>query len=541
MGLGYTPLSHKFKLKPISRRALVQLKQQTYADHIRDQIGFDGEGDLTDFMVRRGGELLLGGRINLNELVREYGAPLEVVYTPQISTQITRMYAWAAEARQRSAYPGRFLYAYATKANFAAEVVQTALRAGAHYETSAAADLIIARNLFRQGFIPNDRLICCNGSKEPNYIAAIRDLRLDGCTGVTPILDDLDELEALLDTPAPLRFGVRERAAGNRDGRHPGNDRFGLTTDEIATVVQRIAQSQHQLVVYHAMIGSQIEDAEHFITTLRASVEAYCHLRRHVPSLRYFNFGGGMPTSGYQLGFRFDYEGFLTRLMATIAEVCAAHDLPPPDLIGEFGRYTVATHSLLLLEVGSVKAGQVDQPDWYLMNGSMMVSLPDALFVEGQEFVILPLDGWQHPLAAARLAGRRTCDSDDVYPRPECPPLLLPAGGSGMTLAICGIGAYQQMISGRGGVHHCLSPEPARLIFTEHEGRLVSRYVPQQDQATIMRLLGYQPRPMPHERSAALPVRGSAHALHSPQAVSLRRRLQQQRRARSLRGSVAGD
>ena len=170
-----------------------------------------------------------------------------------------------------------------------------------------------------------------------------------------------------------------------------------------------------------------------------------------------------------------------------------------------------------------------------------MVILPDALFVEGQEFVILPLDRWQHPLKPVRLAGRRTCDSDDVYPRPERPPLLLPAGGSGMTLAICGIGAYQQMISGRGGAHHCLSPEPARLIFTEHEGHLVSRYVPQQDQATIMRLLGYQPRLVPHERTTALPVRSAAHPLRSPQTVSLRRRLQQQRLARSLRESVAGD
>jgi arginine decarboxylase len=41
---------------------------------------------------------------------------------------------------------------------------------------------------------------------------------------------------------------------------------------------------------------------------------------------------------------------------------------------------------------------------------------------------------------------------------------------------------------------------------TEQAGRLVSRYVPQQDQATIMRLLGYQPQPvsMPSERPARL-------------------------------------
>jgi arginine decarboxylase len=521
------------------------LKQQSYADYIKGQFGFDGEGDLTDFMSRCGGDLLLGGRLNLSELARDYGAPLEVVYTPQISAQVARMYAWAEQARQRSDYPGQFLYAYATKANFAAEVVQTALEAGAHYETSAAADLIIAHSLFRQGLLDDERLICCNGSKEPNYIAAIRDLRLDGCTGVTPVLDDLDELEALLETPAPLQFGVRERAAGNRDGRHPGNDRFGLSSGEIDAVAERLAASPHQLVLYHAMIGSQVEDEQHFLAMLRDSVVAYCRLRRRVPSLRYFNFGGGMPTSGYRLGFSFDYAGFLSRLMATIGETCAAYDVPAPDLIGEFGRYTVANHSVLLLEVGAVKPGQPGQPDWYLVNGSMMVSLPDALLVEGQEFVILPLSGWDRPLAPVRLAGRRTCDSDDVYPRPEREPLMLPVGGAGMTLAICGVGAYQQMISGRGGAHHCLSPEPARLIVSEQGGRMVTRYVAQQDQATIMRLLGYQPRALPSERPLPLPTRAPARPLRIAPVIvgagGIARRRNHQRPPRLSREAAMGD
>lgn len=487
------------------------MKQQTYAEYMEERFGFAGQGALADFLTRSNGDLYLGGRVNLNELADSHGAPLEVVYTPQITAQVTRMQHWAEQARVQSAYPGRFLYAYATKANFAAEAVQTALEAGVHYETSAAADLIIAHSLFRQGVLPSDRLICCNGSKEPNYLRAIRDLRLAGCERVIPVLDDLDELDALLDTPAPLMFGVRERAAGNRDGRHPGNDRFGLTSAEIEQAATNIANSDHTLVLYHAMIGSQVEDEAHFLATLRQSVLNYCRLRQQVPTLRYFNFGGGVPTAGYTLGFSFDYAGFLAKLMATIRAVCAEHAVPAPDLIGEFGRYTVATHSVYLLEVGAVKAGQPGEPDWYLVNGSMMVALPDSILVDGQEFVIVPLNGWERPVQAVRLAGRRTCDSDDVYPRPERPPLMLPELGPGLVLAICGVGAYQQMISGRGGAHHCLSPEPERVIISEVAGRLVARHVPQQDQAQIMRLLGYQPQPLraplPFERPAPLPVR----------------------------------
>ncbi len=477
-------------------RDLVQLKTLTFADLINQQTGFAGEGRLTDFVSRYDGELYFGDRLNLNRLVRHQGAPLEVVYTPQITAQVQQMLTWAAQARIATEYPGAFHYAYATKANFAAEAVQTALAAGANYETSATADLIIAHGLWRQGILPAGRLICCNGSKEPAYRNAIRDLRLAGCETVIPVLDDLDELRDLITIPAPVQFGVRERAAGNRDGRHPGNDRFGLTMAEIEQAAALIEDSHHTLTLYHAMIGSQIEDEAHFLNTLHASIENYCRLRQRVPTLRYFNFGGGVPTAGYQLTFKFDYQRFLQRLMTTIRQVCADYDVPAPELIGEFGRYTVATHSAYLVEIGAVKAGASGQPDWYLVNGSLMVMLPDTLFVSGQEFVILPLTDWDQPVRPARLAGRRTCDSDDIYPRPEQPPLWLPATSGGLVLAIFGIGAYQQMISGRGGAHHCLTPEAARFIVEERNGRLSSRVVPQQDQATIMRLLGYRPQPM---------------------------------------------
>jgi arginine decarboxylase len=202
--------------------------------------------------------------------------------------------------------------------------------------------------------------------------------------------------------------------------------------------------------------------------------------------------------------------------MTTIQEICADYEVPVPELIGEFGRYTVATHSAYLVEVGAVKQGQPDQPDWYLVNGSLMVMLPDTLFVSGQEFVILPLSDWHRPLRPVRLAGRRTCDSDDIYPRPDRPPLWLPATDGGLILAIFGIGAYQQMISGRGGAHHCLTPEAARFIVEERNGRLSSRLVPQQDQATIMRLLGYRPQPT----AIPIPFRQPAR----PVALATRRR-----------------
>ncbi|HWQ13221.1 MAG TPA: arginine decarboxylase [Roseiflexaceae bacterium] len=490
---------------------------QTYLDHLQNRYGVGPEGPLTDFLSRRDGHLLLADQIDLNAMMERYGAPLEVVYCPLITEQIDRMQRWAAAARARTGYAGAFLYAYATKANFAEEVVRTALQAGAHYETSATADVVIAHQLWRQGVLAGDRLMFCNGSKDSNYIDAIVRLREAGYENVVPVLDDLGELEAYLARCSrPLLLGVRERhAAEVVDPAHPGGERFGLTPEEIARAAERLRGTPHQLVVYHAMVGSQMEHVDGWMARLERSAEAYCRLRQRVPTLRMFNFGGGMPTSAYALDFRFDYEGFLARLMEVLAATCAAHGMPAPDVVGEFGRYTVAAHNVYLLEVGALKGGQAGAPDWYLLNSSLMVTLPDMLIVQGQQFLVLPLEGWEAPAAEVRLAGRYTCDSDDFYPRPGQPPLVLPraelqdvrvtTGGRPYVIAVFGVGAYQQMIAGRGGAHHCLTPEMRRVIIERDGDALVVREVAPQDLGGIMGLLGYAEELEQVSRQAPVP------------------------------------
>jgi arginine decarboxylase len=536
------------------------LSKQTYLDHVQNRYGIGSEGMLTDFLSRRDKRLLLADRIDLSAMVERYGAPLEISYCPLITDQVERMLGWAAAARAEAGYAGAFLYAYATKANFAEEVVRTALAAGAHYETSATADVLIAHHLWQQGVLAESRYMFCNGSKEDGYIDAIVAMRAAGYTRIVPILDSLDELDALLDRcAAPLLLGVRERhPADTVDPGHRGGERFGLTQAEIAQVAERIAGTPHQLVIYHAMIGSQIEDLDGWMARLARSTMNYCRLRQRVPSLRAFNFGGGMPTSAYALDFAFDYQSFLRRLMTELAGTCAEFAVPQPDLIGEFGRYTVAAHTVYLLEIGSVKHGQptpgtADVEPWYLLNGSLMVSLPDALIVEGQQFVVLPLDRWETPAQGVRLGGRRTCDSDDFYPRPAQPPLMLPEDGQGLIVAVFGVGAYQQMISGRGGAHHCLNPEMRRIIIAQDGdpatgsglGALVVREVAPQNLGTIMSLLGYTTEalepvtralPAQVDRKPARELAGVLRAPRRRQFVPRPRALAQ----REARGSRAG-
>ncbi|GAC1563380.1 MAG: arginine decarboxylase [Herpetosiphon sp.] len=464
--------------------------EQTFREYLGARYGLAGEGPINDFISREDGRIIFGDRIDLGALVAQYGAPLEIAFCPLITRAIDTLRAAAAAAQQATAYSEPLVYAYATKANFAEEVVRTAINAGAHYETSSAADAEIATILWQNGTLPGDRWIFCNGSKDTTYINALNRLRALGHTRVLPVIDDTDELARLRTNSVPLQVGVRAREWA----RSSGGDRFGLDFDQMVTAARSLEGTDHKLVLYHAMVGSQIEDQDVWLAALRGAVEQYCELWRVAPSLRMFNFGGGMPTSAYRLDFQFDYEGFFRSLFATIAEICDRNGVPRPEVVGEFGRYTVAAHSLYLFEVTKTKATTRPEP-WYLIDGSLMVSAPDLLIVD-QQFIVLPLSGWDDPAQAVRIGGRSTCDSDDVYPRPGMEQLVLPHTEAGLVVAVFGVGAYQAMLGGRGGAHHCLNPEMRRLIVEEGVNGLTVREIRPQSVGQIMAALGYHGTPL---------------------------------------------
>jgi arginine decarboxylase len=502
----------------------------TYLDHLRPHLQPDGH--LNDFLQIREGRLIFADALDLLDLVERHGAPLEVSFCPLITRRIQAMQSYFASARARAGYGAAFVYAYATKANFAEEVVRTAVVAGAHYETSSAFDVRIAHTLWQNGVLPDDCFIFCNGSKESPYIAAILELRRAGFANVVPILDDPEEFEALATCPDPLLLGVRERKDPGdlAEGATYGYDRFGMLPEELAALAARVAQTPHQIILYHAMVGSQLEDHAFWASEIHESLDGYARLRGFAPSLAYFNFGGGMPTGAYSLDFAFDYLGVAEELQRVIGAGCDALGVPHPHLVGEFGRYSVADHGLHIFRVGKVKPGHPGYPPWYLLDGSIMVALPDILIVKGQHFITLPLNHFDTEAGEVVLGGRRTCDSDDFYPREGDPPLILPlvvepspqedgtegtmgTGGTGahrpvsvpavpsdplapadspLLVAFFGTGAYQAMLSGEGGAHHCLAPEAPKVIVEEQGGALVTRVVGEQTWADVLGELGYR-------------------------------------------------
>jgi arginine decarboxylase len=477
----------------------------------RSVIGWEQEGPVpdghsfNDYLSAGQGRLLLDGldlaQIFLGDRAdqgfgRTLPSPLEIVYLPLIRRQIRRMVAVFEQTIEATGYPAHFHYAYASKANAAEEVIRTTLEAGAHHEMSSTVDVDIARLMIARGLLTPERMIVCNGFKMPSTDYAANILRLKPeHDNLIPVVEDLPELTVLIESGLAFDVGLRQKSYGphaDETEMDRYNSRFGLALDDIWKAADYVAAAPNlSLKMYHAMVGSQILSETNFVEWLTPPMHVYARLRQRHPSLSIFNFGGGMPVA-MTLDFDFDYYSFARHLLERMQEVCALYNAPPPDIMGEFGRYTTSEHGAHLFKVIGAKDNNSDLP-WYLIDGSIMSSFPDA-WALGEHFIVLPLTHLDKPFRRIQLGGI-TCDSDDVYPpRQSGSPLYLPVETEGLYIGFFSIGAYQEMLGGVKGSKHCVLPEANELIVDRGlDGAFHFEVLPGQRAEDVLRNLGYEP------------------------------------------------
>lgn len=471
-------------------------KTVTYFEYLQDRFGI-ASNQLNDFLRIENNRLHCLD-IDLLDLSQKWDSPLEVGFNPLVTRQITNMYGYFAKAFRKLGYQARFTYCYASKAAQYEDLIRTALHAGAHYETSSPMDIMMARLHWKAGNLPGNRYILANGFKTDQYIANLTMLKREGFQNIVPIIESEQEIGAFAKTGLDFEVGLRMKV--DRSILLDGNfervtSRFGIAYDQQFEAMKQISATPNlRPVMLHAMIDTQCEDRQSWVKALLMCFRRYCELKRLYPSMHAFNFGGGMPVP-YSLDFKFDYQAFADELTAGMMALCAEYGVPHPDLFGEFGRYTAAAYGFDFYKVVVNKPSHHDDIAWYIINGSLMSSLPDT-WALNQPFIILPLSGYDRPMRRAWLAGL-TCDSDDVYKSGEADNALwLPdiAEGEELIIAVFMTGAYQDMLSGIGGVHHCLLPEPSELVI---EAKAGGGYIyrctsPTQSLHTMANLLGYQ-------------------------------------------------
>lgn len=413
--------------------------------------------------------------IKLLDLVEKYGAPLEVAYTPMITEQINKMKSLFNKKAKKYNYGNKYNYAYATKANYYSEVVLTALKSVDSLETSSAYDISIIIELVNLNYIKPGFTIICNGFKNETYIENIRKL-LDKKINVIPVIENMEEFE-LLNKLNNYNINVGIRYNSDFEVRLIKNDfisgdefdnRFGFNESEMFEVAEKINNTKNlTLKLFHFHFGGTITNIDNYIKGLSNIYELYCNLKRKYDSLESFDFGGGFPVK-YSLTYNFDYDYLVDSIIKTVKSISIKNKIPEPQLIGEHGRYTVADHSFYIYPIDMVKK------NWYIINGSLMNMTPDMWGIS-QDFTILPINLLNNKCIPVSLGGE-TCDPDDRYfLNDKNVKLFMPKINEGekLYIAIFSIGAYQEIISGIGGVHHCMIPEGNELIiYKNHDDKL---------------------------------------------------------------------
>ncbi|MCH1472469.1 MAG: arginine decarboxylase, partial [Bacteroidia bacterium] len=94
------------------------------------------------------------------------------------------------------------------------------------------------------------------------------------------------------------------------------------------------------------------------------------------------------------------------------------------------------------------------------------------------------------------LLGGLTCDSDDYYNSEQhVNAIYLPEFNKDKPLYIgfFNTGAYQESLSGQGGIKHCLIPSPKKILISKNEkGEIIDEvFEPEQSVESMMKILGY--------------------------------------------------
>lgn len=446
-----------------------------------------------EFKVRDG--VLSVDGIDMMDIIKEYGTPLKITCLPKISSQIQRAVRLFRTAMSKVGYDGDYHYCYCTKSSQFEFVMEEALKNGVHIETSSAYDLNLIEALHERKLVDKDLIIICNGFKRPQYIQNIVRLRKEGWYNLIPMLDNKNELEDFDELcDGPMDLGIRI-AAEEEPSFDFYTSRLGIRYSDIIPFYKNGIRRnpKFRLKMLHFFINTGIRDTSYYWNELLRCLNLYCDLKQSCPELDSLNIGGGLPIKT-NLAADFDYKYMVEEIVNQIKTVCDVHGVPVPDLYTEFGNFTVAESGSTIFKVLDVKQ-QNDRECWYMIDNSFMTTMPDTWGLH-QRFILFPINKWNEEYHRVFLGGL-TCDSKDYYAAEEhANAIFLPKirhRSDALYIGFFHTGAYQEAISGYGGVKHCLQPSPKHiLIDKDGEGKWVTRvFAEEQSYESMLKILGY--------------------------------------------------
>ncbi|MDG2344215.1 MAG: arginine decarboxylase [Flavobacteriales bacterium] len=468
--------------------------KNSYSNLIKQSFKFPQEGfDLNN------GFLTFHG-VSLQKLIKKYGTPFRLFYLPNIGKKINRARNIFEKAIKKHKYNGNYHYCYCTKCNHFSHVISAAIQHNVHLETSSSFDIDLILNLHNNGTINTDLIVINNGYKTTEYLKKIISLYDIGFKNVLVVLDNKSELKRLttLLKGSDKKIKIGLRMAINEEAQSSYyTSRMGIRHNEVLNFFQEEVENNDyvELKMLHFFVDSGIKDSLYFWEEFNKALKLYIDLKKQSISLDAFNLGGGFPIRN-NLGFDFDYEYMANEIIKNIKERCVTENINEPHVFTEFGKYTVGESGAIIFEVLEQKQ-QNDNENWYLINNSLMNTIPDAWSIK-EKFILLPVNKWSNEYKRANIGGI-SCDRSDYYNSEDFnQEVLLPTYTKNdkepLYLGFFHTGAYQDAISGYGGIKHCLIPSPIHVIIDkDKDGNLID-YVYQNEQSAeeMFKLLGYK-------------------------------------------------
>ena len=397
--------------------------------------------------------------INMMDIIDQYGTPLKITYLPKISSQIQKAKRMFNVAMAKVDYKGSYHYCYCTKSSHFEFVLREAMKNDIHLETSSAFDVNA------------------------------------GWRNIIPILDNMhefDQLNDLIDLPINLGIRIASEEEPNFDFY---TSRLGIRYSDIVPFYSNVISksSKFHLKMLHFFINTGIKDTAYYWNELSKCVNVYCDLKAICPELDSLNIGGGFPIKN-SLAMDFDYEYMAEEIISQIKIMCNARDVQEPNIFTEFGSFTVGESGATIFQILDVKQ-QNDRERWYMIDNSFMTTLPDTWGIK-QRFILLPINKWNDKYQRVFLGGL-TCDSQDYYNADaHANAIFLPKienREDPLYIGFFHTGAYQESISGYGGIQHCLQPAPKHIIIDKDEdGEYYTKlFSKEQTYKSMLKILGY--------------------------------------------------
>ncbi|MFW9932759.1 MAG: hypothetical protein ACFFDR_08885, partial [Candidatus Thorarchaeota archaeon] len=262
-------------------------------------------------------------------------------------------------------YSGQFGAVYPVKVNQRKDCVIPVLQADRNYglEAGTKAELFLIKSVIKN---EKDRLIICNGAKDPEYLRTIEEFVREGYN-IAISIESLHEANLIVDLLKPhetnlvLRIKPYLRVRGHWSHSAGRDSKFGLSIHDLFDVISLLKERGFEDSVSTVLghVGSQITAIEDFHGFAKFMTKVFYELKdAGLDRLHRIDFGGGLPidyTSSHEENLMELYaHSLISGIMEGMEELNESR--LQPDVMIESGRGITALYSMVVIKALEVRS-----------------------------------------------------------------------------------------------------------------------------------------------------------------------------------------